>query len=65
MVFEPVVAIFASLSWSQTGAEVSLVWKECDRPPVNAPERGGFDSPLLSVIGIVFGLVLFEPLMSD
>jgi len=35
------------LSWSQTGDEVSLVWKERDGPPVKAPERRGFGSRLL------------------
>jgi two-component sensor histidine kinase len=35
------------LSWSQTGGEISLVWKERDGPPVKAPERRGFGSRLL------------------
>jgi two-component sensor histidine kinase len=35
------------LSWSQTGDQVALVWKERDGPPVKAPDRRGFGSRLL------------------
>lgn len=35
------------VSWSRTGDDVALEWKERDGPPVVAPERRGFGSRLL------------------